>query len=397
MKFKDKTSSKAFCNKPIKVLHIVGDSKYGGGSLIIIQLVEVARQQDWKVDVLTTDREFQEVLRKRGIGVVDIDVIRRDINIFNDIIGVFRLARFLRHHRYDIIHTHTSKGGMVGRLAAWLAHCPVIVHTVHGFSFHEESSPLALRIYSFLERIAAHWCNCIVTVSEFHRRWALQLKIGNEEKVVAVPNGINKNRILPDKSRAEVLETLGLPNNTLLILTHGRLAEQKGLEYLIQCIPSLQNKLNKPFKIILAGDGPLRSSLEKQVAELGVSADVIFLGFTHEIHNLLNACDMVVLPSLWEGLSISLLEAMAAQKPIITTTIESNIEVTHNGEAAVLIPAKDVGAITDSILKLAADDILAKALSLCARDIFMNNYTEEVMGRKYYKIYADLLAKEVRT
>src|SRR5437867_10276482 len=123
----------------IKLLHVVGSSAFGGAARIILRLAELAKEQNWQVDILTTDNAFQEAAKQHGIGVIALDVIRRPIRPFWDLAGLVRLYRFLQTESYTIVHTHTSKGGFVGRLAARLAGVPVIVHTAHGFAFHERS------------------------------------------------------------------------------------------------------------------------------------------------------------------------------------------------------------------------------------------------------------------
>ena len=185
---------------PMRVLHIVGESRYGGAAKIILGLGHVAQAEGWQVDILTTDPIFQHAVTQHGLGLVNLDVIRREIRPLWDLGGLVRLYRFLRREAYDIVHTHTSKGGFVGRLAATLAGVPLIVHTVHGFAFHEASPARTQRFYSTLERIASRWCDRIVTVSEFHRKWAIELGMCSPDRITAIPNGLadpgrNKNVI----------------------------------------------------------------------------------------------------------------------------------------------------------------------------------------------------------
>jgi glycosyltransferase involved in cell wall biosynthesis len=373
------------------LLHIVGDSKFGGGSIVILRLALMAQQMGWQVDVLTTDKVFQKLLAENGVGIVDLDVIWRNIRPARDFAGLIRLFRFLRHSGYDIIHTHTSKAGFVGRLAARLAGLAHIVHTVHGFAFHEESTPATLRIYSLLERVAAYACDRIVTVSEFHRRWALELNIGSAEKIVAIPNGLPPDRIKPQHSRDEVRSALGVSPDTLLLLATGRLAEQKGFEYLLESLPEVTARLQTPFKLLFAGTGPLQEELKRLASNFGVLDRVQFLGFREDIADLLAATDIVVLPTLREGLSIALLEAMAAGAPIITTLIGSNAEATQYGLGARLVPAKDSKALAAAIVELAAGKSLARATARRAKQIFERYYNEDRMLNGYRAMYRQLL------
>jgi glycosyltransferase involved in cell wall biosynthesis len=375
----------------LKVLHITGDSKFGGGSIVILRLAELAKQQGWQVDVLTTDLAFQKALTKSEIGVAPLNCIWRDIHALRDLNGLYRLSAFLRGAGYALVHTHTSKAGFVGRLAAKMAGVPVVLHTVHGFAFHERSSPLMVRAFAALERLAAYAADSVVTVSEFHRDWAERLGIGSPNKLVAIPNGIPPERVRPSRSRVQVRTELGFDLDEYVILSIGRLVPEKGLEYLIQAVPSFYSRLGRKSKVVLVGEGPALSAIETQAKALGIRPQVRFLGFRKDIGDLLEAADLVVLPSLREGLSIALLEAMAARKPIVTTSIGSNLEVTMQGAVALLVPPKNSTALAEAILHLAFNPQEADRLAQAAYAHYLATYTEERMLAAYLEKYRQLL------
>jgi glycosyltransferase involved in cell wall biosynthesis/ribosomal protein S18 acetylase RimI-like enzyme len=376
--------------KPVRVLHIVGDSRYGGVARIILGLGRVAKSDGWQVDVLATDPVLQGVLRQADLGVVDLDVIHREIQPLRDFTGLLRLHRFLREERYTIVHTHTSKAGFVGRLAAWMAGVPAIVHTVHGFAFHEQS-PAAVRIfYSKLESIAARWCHRIVYVSQFHRGLALELGICSPAQIEAIPNGITPRPPSDTFDRDSLRRDLGIGTQELFLLSVARLAADKGLANLIEAAAILR-PCGRKFRVIIAGEGPARAELEKLVDRHRLSNLVTFLGFREDVEDLFAASDLVVMPSLREGLSISLLEAMAAGKPIVASSIGSNREVASKGEMARLVPPSDPQMLALAIQQLVSDPVRMARLGAGARAIFESHYTEERMLSEYHHLYRRLV------
>jgi glycosyltransferase involved in cell wall biosynthesis len=304
--------------------------------------------------------------------------------------GLVRLIRFLRRERYQIVHTHTSKGGFVGRLAARLAGVPVIVHTVHGFAFHESSPVSMRRFYSALERLASGWCDRIVSVSEFHRTWGIELGMCHPRQIVAIPNGIADVRRNRQAGLAELRREMGAGHGDLVILSMARLAPDKGLEYLIEAATTL-SQARQRIQIVIAGDGTERGRLEQLASDLGVTQRVRFLGFRKDVGDLLAASDLVVLPSLREGLSIALLEAMAAGKPIIATNIGSQREVASHADMARLVPTADARALSEAIVRLAGDEALMARLGRTARAVYQSRYTESRMLHSYQQLYLDLL------
>src|SRR5260370_13421178 len=242
---------------PVRLLHIVGESRFGGIARIILPLGKINQAEGWQVDVLTTDPIFQQAVKQHSLGLVNLDVIRREIRPVWDLGGLVRLTKFLRSEPYQTVHTHTSKAGFVARLAARLAALPVIVHTAHGFAFHEDSPASVRRLYSALERLASRWCDRIVTVSEFHRTWAIELRICSPRRIIAIPNGIAEVVRNREVGLAKVRREMGARHGDLLILTMARLAPDKGLEYLIEPAAILPRPARR-IRIVISRDGPER-------------------------------------------------------------------------------------------------------------------------------------------
>ncbi len=375
-----------------KLLLIKGSAPFGGDCVLMLELGRAAQEQGYDVDILATDPHFQEMIRSQGMGLVDLDVIRRSIRPLWDLRGLARLTRFLARSPYTIVHTHTTKPGIVGTLAARRAGTPAVMHTVHLFPFHEETGRVVTAAYVAAERLAARWCDRIVTVSEHQRDWALRVGVGRPDQLVSIPNGVPIDRAKPRRSRADIRAELGL-GDAFVILSTGRLAEQKGYEYLIRAAALLRDDQPAP-QIVLAGGGPLRAKLEALVSSLDLEERVTLIGHRSDVGDLLAASDLVVLPSLWEGLSISLLEAMAAGKPVVTTAIGSNREVTNDGEAAVLVPPKDAASLAAAIRSLAADEQHRQELGRIGQLVQRERYSLQRMLDAYMSEYDGLLRRQ---
>ena len=375
-----------------RLLHIKGSSPFGGDCVLMLELGRAAQERGFEVDVLAIDPHFQASIRGAGLGLVDLDVIRREIRPVWDARGLMRLTSFLSRSGYSIVHTHTTKPGIVGTLAARLGGVPSVMHTVHLFPFHEETGRATATAYVTIERLAARWCDRLVTVGDFQRQWALDRGIGRPEQVVSIPNGVPDERAAASRAPAEIRAELGIGDDAFMVLSTGRLAPQKGLEHLIRAAALLRSEL-PALRVVLAGDGPLRGELARLVSALGLEDVVRILGFRANVGELLAASDLVALPSLWEGLSISLLEAMAAEKPVVTTSIESNREVTNEGEAALLVPPKHPASLAAAIRTLAIDEARRIRLARRGREIQRERYTMQRMLDAYLSEYDRLLEK----
>ena len=183
----------------------------------MLELGRAAQERGFEVDVLAIDPHFQASIRGAGLGLVDLDVIRREIRPVWDARGLMRLTSFLSRSGYSIVHTHTTKPGIVGTLAARLGGVPSVMHTVHLFPFHEETGRATATAYVTIERLAARWCDRLVTVGDFQRQWALDRGIGRPEQVVSIPNGVLDERASASRAPAEIRAELGIGDDAFMV------------------------------------------------------------------------------------------------------------------------------------------------------------------------------------
>jgi len=304
-----------------------------------------------------------------------------------DLLAFWELFRLCRRERFDVVHTHTSKGGFLGRIAARLAGVPLVIHTAHGFYFNQMNcGPKAAVFYRFLEKFASHFCDLIISVNEEDRLSAIEKGVVSPSKIHTVINGINTKRfenVVPPDSLRRELDPSG---QAILMGTTGRLMPQKGYQYLIQAMPSVLREF-PGARVIFVGDGPLESELKGLAGQLGVSDQCRFLSFRTDIPELLASFDIFVLPSLWEGLSISLLEALAAGKPIVATNIKGNREVIDHGVNGLLVNPGDPAAVAEGIIHLIRDKEKARGVGERAREKARKCFSEEAMVQRTLDLY----------
>jgi glycosyltransferase involved in cell wall biosynthesis len=375
---------------------IIGDSKFGGAALVVCSLMKMLRSRDIDVTLLATDPNILEIFKKESFSVWTFKGIQRAVNPFIDISALLRLTRALRG-KYDIVHTHTTKGGAIGRLAAKLAGVPVILHTVHGFAFHEFSGKLKTHLICIVERILAKMCDKMIFVNNYDRIKAIEMGITSEDKAVTVYNGIDESRLVLgiNTDRSRKLSELNLSDSSFLSVYVGRLAEQKGLRYLFEAIKIVNEEMpNCVINQVVVGDGELFRRCQEWVEQFGITDRVYFLGFRPDAICWTGAADLFVLSSLWEGHSITLLEAMACGRPIVATDIKGNRESIKDGYNGLLVEPANSKALARAIIKIISNPKLAKTLGEHARDTFAKRFTLERMIECGWQVYEGVLKEK---
>lgn len=332
--------------------------------------------------------------RLKGVRIVNIPFLLRRINPVYDLLALFSLYVFLIKEKPSIVHTHTSKAGLLGRLAAKLAGIPIIIHTPHGHVFFGYFEPFKTKIFILLEKLASRITDKIVTLSNREKEDYVLFKIAEEDKLSVICSGIGLNKfkesLLSEKQNLK--KELGIPENSLIVGTAGRLVPVKGPEFLIKAAKYVISKYPDAF-FIFTGDGYLKQYLEKKASNLGLRENIIFMGWRDDAAKILSLYDVFVLPSLNEGMGRVLVEAMALGKPIVASNIGGIPDLVIHGKNGFLVPPKNPKELAKYIQVLLEDKDKREKMGLAGKEMAYN-FTSERMVEKIANLYKKLLTQK---
>ncbi len=332
--------------------------------------------------------------KARGLKVELMPELIRAIRPAVDFRAYRELRRSIRRLGPEVVHTHSSKAGIIGRAAAWAEGVPAVVHTIHGLSFGPSESPAKNRLYIALERWAARRCHAIVGVCDAMAEQALAAGVGRPEQYSTVYSGMDVEAFLnPPRPRDAVRRELGLADDEVAFGTVARLFERKGHDDILAAAPAVL-RANPRVRFVFIGDGILRDRLRADADRLGVGHAVQFTGLVppDRIPELLNAIDAVVHPSLREGLARVLPQALLVGRPAISYDVDGAKEVVLP-ETGILLPPRSIGGLTAAILQLADDPGLRASMGREGRARFADRFRHETMTAQLRSLYERLLAR----
>jgi len=333
-----------------------------------------------------------ELVEQRGMRVHRLRHMVWSLHLLHDPLVVIELWRLMRRHRYAIVHTHNSKAGFVGRLAAWLAGVPVIVHTVHGFAFHPYERWWKQRLYRFLERLAAHWCDRLIVISEPLLEWALRERIAPRAKMVKIYSGIDTQAFRQPHDLYALRAELGLTDQMFVVGEVAKLWAGKGHTVLLRAAARLKDQIPN-LRVLIIGEGGLRSTLAELVRELGLHDRVILTGFREDIPPLTQLLDVAVLPTLFEGMGRAVLEAQAAGKPVVASRVGGIPDLITDGATGLLIDPGRVEPLAEAIRRLYDDPMLRRRLGHAAQAAVDGRFDAVTMAQHIQQVYEELIAR----
>jgi glycosyltransferase involved in cell wall biosynthesis len=335
---------------------------------------------------------LEPVARERGLDLKLVPQFYRNISPRHELAALKTVQRHLADFAPQIVHTHSSKAGIVGRLAAHRLGIPA-VHTIHGAAFHVGQSRAAFRLYRFLERRAAAWCDHFITVCDAMQRQYLDAGIAEPERYTTIYSGMDVDRIqAPSRAPSVIRQSLGIDSNALVVGKIARLFPLKGHKFLIEAARAVVDKVPQ-VQFLLLGDGILREQFEARVAELGLQDHFKFAGLIPptEVADYIHAMDIVAHTSEWEGLARVLPQGLIVGKPVVSFDIDGAREVCIPDTTGYLIPAGDIDALATAITQLATDAPLRHRMGEEGRRRFQDVFRHQTMTEQIRAVYQQVL------
>jgi glycosyltransferase involved in cell wall biosynthesis len=386
----------------LKIAHVttVGISLYG----LLLNQMRSLRGEGCEVVGISSPSRFAAALETAGVRHIAVP-ISRNITPLADLISLWRLWRVMRRERFAIVHTHTPKAGLLGQLAARLAGVPLVVNTVHGFYLHSGMNPVARRIYLLLEKLAATCSDRILSQNAEDIEIAVRERVCRREKIKLLGNGIDLTQFDPDAVSTENVERLraelGLKPGAPAVGFVGRLAaKRKGFADFLAAAREISARIpDCQFLIVGESDRGKADAMEASAADIhGIADHCVFVGQRDgsELPLFYKLMDVLVLPSIFEGLPRVVMEASAMGVPAVVTDVKGNREAVLHGCNGLLVPLGDVPALAVAVVRVLTDRELATKMGVNGRAMALERFDEQTMFATVKNEYRRLLSEKRR-
>ena len=374
----------------VNILYVITKLELGGAQKQLLSLMAYLDKEKYNL-FLFAARDgllFSEALSINGLTIKRSRFLERPINPLKDLLALIEIYWFIKKNNIKIVHTHSSKAGILGRWAARLAKVEIILHTVHGWSFNDYQPKLCRTFFIWLEKLTAHFSNKLIVVSYSDKQKGLDRHIGDENRYALIRYGIDYTEF--KKRYQNIREELGINSEDLVVGMVGCFKPQKSPQDFIR-LASLVSKSIANVKFILVGDGILRKRVEKLINRFNLQSRIILTGWRRDIPRILSAMDVFVLTSLWEGLPISVLEAIASAKPVIATRTGGVEEVISEAKTGFLVSPADMNKMAEKTINLLKDENLRKTIAQNAKNSLNSNFGLENMVNSSQGLYENLI------
>ncbi len=392
--------------KKLKICHIITRMIIGGAQENTL-LSAIGHIENGHESVLITGpttgpegKLLEKYDNLKKLEIIELPNLKRNISPLNDILSYFELRKILKKYKFDVVHTHSSKAGIIGRIAATHEKVPCVVHTVHGQAFHKYEKPWKNFIYKTGERLAAKYCHKIFAVAQAMIDQCVEAKIAPISKYKVVYSGMDINLFLNSKENCELRKNLEILPNTPVVGVIARLFPLKGYEDLIPVAAKVAKKIPS-VKFLIIGNGILKNKLLLQIKDLGISNNFIFIGLIapEEIHKYTPLMNILLHLSLREGLPRTVVQALASSKPAIAYNLDGTPEVIINGETGFIISPRDIDETAEKTIELLNDEKKAKEMGLNGKKLVAKKFDwrrmVKILEEEYKSLIFDVAKREM--
>ena len=374
----------------VNVLHVITKLELGGAQKQLLSLLSSLDKETFTPFLFTAKNGIlvEEALSIPGLTVKLSNFLERKINPLKDCLALLEISSFIRKNNITVVHTHSSKAGTLGRCAAKLAGVKIVVHTVHGWSFNDYQPYFWRKFIIWLERKLAGFTNKIIVVSN-HDLWrGLKNHIGEIDKYCLIYYGIDYDKFSVKDNT--VKNELGFTSSDIVVGNISCFKPQKSPQDFVKLAYSVARVL-PGIKFLLVGDGILRGDIEKLILRFNLQDQLILTGWRKDIPRLFSAIDIFALTSLWEGMPITVLEAMAAAKPVVVTHTGGVAEIVSNGSNGFLAPVGNIKNMAEKLILLLKDEPLRRAMAENTKILLGEGFRTENLVKETQDLYRGLI------
>lgn len=384
-----------------KVVHIITRLDRGGSArntMLTVLRHDRAQYEPLVITGMAQSSESQggraateenlRLLEKESIRFHAMPSLVRPLHVWHDLVALWQLTVLLKRERPAIVHTHTSKAGVLGRIAARLASVQTVIHTPHGHVFYGHFGRLRSWIFLQIERVLAGLTDRLIALTDAERRDHLDRGVGRRNGFAVIPSGIDLDRFRQVRERRGSKERFGCPDESIVIGSVGWLTDVKGHRFLVDAVAALRRQAPS-IRLVIVGSGDQRESLQRQARDLGMEDALHLLGHREDVEDCLAGFDCFVLPSLNEGMGRSLVEAMAAGLPVVASNVGGIPALITDGVDGFLVPPGDSDRLAEAIGRIIRDPGLAKRIGEAAADRIGPTFGAPAMVRAVETVYRE--------
>ena len=387
--------------RKIKVAHIIARMITGGADENTLFTIEGLNKDMYEVDLITGEEFDKNILNKvknNNFNTIQIKGLKWKLNFLYDPIVLLKLIKLLKKNRYDIVHTHTTKAGVLGRIASYITGVPIIIHGLHGSTFQAFNSGLLNWLLFLFERLTGRFTDAYISVSNVLSEKYVEKGIGKKENYYTVHSGMELETFYnvrgKDNYRKKQRE-LGINSKHFVIGNVARLETRKGHKFLLDALKKIiEDRKGYHLKLLIIGEGQDRESLVSYVKKLDLQDKVIFTGYRKNIEELMALMDIFVLTSLREGLPRVLVQAAAVGIPSVAFNVDGVSEIIKDNYNGFLVRPRDVGQLTNRIIKYVDNKELIELHGKNGRNFVNGKWSIEDMVNKVDEIYQNLIEEK---